>query len=133
MHVHTKIWIEDDEGRLLLGEGRLEILKAIERNGSLSAAARELGMSYRAVWGKIRTTEKRLGVKLVDGVAGGRQHGGAVLTENARLFVAKFDEFDRRAREAVDEMGREFLADLEFSEESATCECGRAADPKLEI
>lgn len=117
MRVHTKIWIETDEGKLLLGEGRLEILKTIETTGSLSAAARELGMSYRAVWGKIRTTERRLGVKLVAGEAGGRRHGGARLTENGRIFVAGFDNFDKKARAAVDKLGRRFLDDLLFSEE----------------
>jgi molybdate transport system regulatory protein len=101
MKVHTKIWVETEQGKLLLGEGRLKIFKAIEKTGSLSAAARELGMSYRAVWGKVRTTEQRLGVKLVDGVAGGPKHGGTTLTKKAKKFVEKFENFDNAAREEV--------------------------------
>lgn len=112
MKVHAKIWLETDAGELLLGEGRLEIFRAVERTGSLSAAARELGMSYRAVWGKVRATEKRLGVKLVQGASGGRKHGGTLLTDDGRTFIARFAEFDERARAAVDEIATDLFDDL---------------------
>ncbi|MCP4679239.1 MAG: LysR family transcriptional regulator [Deltaproteobacteria bacterium] len=112
MKVHTKIWLESDAGKLLLGEGRLEIFQAIDRTGSLSAASRELGMSYRAVWGKVRATEERLGIKLVDGVAGGPKHGGTQLTDEAHTFIARFEEFNNRARAAVDHIAIELFDDL---------------------
>ncbi len=112
MKVHAKIWLEADTGKLLLGEGRLEIFQAVERTGSLSAAARELGMSYRAVWGKVKTTEERLGLKLVNGVAGGPKHGGTKLTDQAREFIARFEKFDRRARAAVNKIAEELFDDL---------------------
>ena len=67
-------------------------------------------MSYRAVWGKVRATEERLGIKLVDGVAGGPKHGGAKLTQDARQFIARFAEFEARAPTAVDELAEELLA-----------------------
>ncbi len=117
MKVHTKIWLESDAGKLLLGEGRLEIFRAIERTGSLSAAARELGMSYRAVWGKIRSTEERLEVKLVNGVAGGPKHGGTTLTSEALAFIERFEEFDRRARAAVDTIAEEVFESFQFNKE----------------
>ena len=116
MKIHAKIWLETDLGKLLLGEGRVEIFRTIERTGSLSAAARELGMSYRAVWGKVRATEKRLGIKLVDGVAGGPKHGGTRLTDQAKDFLERFEKFDKRARKAVDDLAEELLADLDFEE-----------------
>ncbi len=117
MKVHTKIWLESEAGKLLLGEGRLEIFRAVERTGSLSAAARELGMSYRAVWGKVRSTEERLGVKLVDGVAGGPKHGGTKLTSQAFAFIERFEEFDRRARAAVDSIAEEVFENFQFDRE----------------
>ncbi|MCP4600866.1 MAG: LysR family transcriptional regulator [Proteobacteria bacterium] len=115
MNVHAKIWLETDNGKLLLGEGRLEIFRTIERTGSLSATARELGMSYRAVWGKVRSTEERFGVKLVNGVSGGPNHGGTQLTQQAKIFIARFEEFDRRARAAVNEIAEELLQDLHLN------------------
>ena len=111
MRIRSKIWLENDEGRLLLGEGRLEIFRAVQRTGSLSGAARELGMSYRAVWGKVRATEERMGVDLVKGVAGGPRHGGATLTPEAIRFVERFERFASRATRAVEELADELLAD----------------------
>jgi molybdate transport system regulatory protein len=107
MRVRSKIWIETDDGELVMGEGRLEILEAIEREGSLSAAARGLGMSYRTVWGKVRGIEKRLGRALVTGKSGGFDHGGAALTPEAMRLVRAFRALDDRAREAVVRFTRE--------------------------
>ncbi|MBW2276287.1 MAG: LysR family transcriptional regulator [Deltaproteobacteria bacterium] len=111
MRVHTKIWLEDDEGRLLVGEGRLKIFHAIASTGSMSAAARELGMSYRAVWGKIRTTEQRLGLSLVEGTAGGPKHGGAKLTDTAWEFLKCFETLNEAATEAVQKLADEIVPD----------------------
>jgi molybdate transport system regulatory protein len=112
MHVCTKVWLEDEDGKLLLGDGRLKILAAIERTGSLSAAAREIGMSYRAAWGKIRATEKRLGASLVEGVAGGAGHGGAKLTPVARKLLVQFEAFHAEALQAVEQLARLRIGDL---------------------
>ncbi|HUT76797.1 MAG TPA: LysR family transcriptional regulator [Polyangia bacterium] len=112
MRVCTKVWLEDEEGKLLLGDGRLKILSAIDRAGSLSAAAREIGMSYRAAWGKIRATEKRLGASLVEGVAGGAGHGGATLTPVARKLLLQFEAFHEEAIQAVELLARKRIGDL---------------------
>ena len=109
MKIHVKLWLESDSGKLLLGEGRLDIFRAIQRSGSLSAAARELGMSYRTVWGKVRATEKRLGIQLVETAAGGHLHGGAHLTPAGARFIEQFEAFDRKAREAIDGLSRDLL------------------------
>jgi molybdate transport system regulatory protein len=109
MKIHAKLWLETDTGKLLVGEGRLNIFRAVERTGSLSAAARELNMSYRAVWGKVRTTEERLGVKLIETVAGGHKRGGTHLTKEGINFINQFEEFDQQARRAIDELANELL------------------------
>jgi hypothetical protein len=63
--VKSKVWLEDREGRIIFGLGRMRILRAIDRCGSLNAAAKDLKMSYRAVWGKIKVTEDALGKPLL--------------------------------------------------------------------
>ena len=94
---------------ILLRSAPLKIFKTIEKTGSLSAAARELNMSYRAVWGKVRSTEQRLGVKLVSGVTGGPKHGGTTVTEKAKTFIKRFEEFDKKARKEVEELAKQLL------------------------
>ena len=109
MRIRTKIWIENDAGEQLLGQGRMKILDAIARTGSLSAAARDLGMSYRALWGKVRAIEQRLGLTLVKGTAGGSNHGGAELTDEARSYMERFARFNERAIEQVERLAAELL------------------------
>ncbi|HHT9106902.1 MAG TPA: winged helix-turn-helix domain-containing protein, partial [Candidatus Wujingus californicus] len=56
MKVIFKIWLEENGG-VAFSEGRKMLFDAIARRGSLNAAAKELGMSYRAAWGKVKATE----------------------------------------------------------------------------
>jgi len=66
LRVRSKIWIENEQGELVIGTGRLRILEAILEVGSMNKAARKLKQPFRAVWGKIRATEERCGFKLVE-------------------------------------------------------------------
>lgn len=59
MEIKYKIWIEEN-GKVIFGKGRDEILKSIEQQHSLNAAAKELGMSYRAAWGRLKASEERM-------------------------------------------------------------------------
>ncbi len=65
MEIKHKLWLEKD-GRVIFGPGRFELLEAVEECQSLSAAAKKLKMSYRAAWGRLRASEDRLGIPLVE-------------------------------------------------------------------
>ncbi len=92
MKVKIKIWMEQD-GSVAFAEGRRMLLEAVDRLGSLNAAAKELGMSYRAAWGKIKATEEALGLKLLDVTTGGKGGGGAKLTHEARELVLLYNKY----------------------------------------
>ena len=99
-----KIWLEE-KGGVAFAEGRRMLLESIDRLGSLNAASKELGMSYRAAWGKIKATEKVLGVKLLEVATGGKGGGGATLTPEAKELISKYKKYtDRMA----------FLVEKEF-------------------
>ena len=83
--VRSKIWIEDVEGNVVFGLGRYRMLEVIGRLGSMNAAARELHMSYRAVWIRIRSSEKWIGKTLV-----ARQGKGSQLTPFAENLMKQF-------------------------------------------
>jgi molybdate transport system regulatory protein len=93
--VKSKIWLEDAQGRIIFGLGRMRILGAIEKYGSLNAAARELKMSYRAVWGKIKVTEEALGKPLLIKSQGGSAGGGSTLTPFAKTLMERYLELSR--------------------------------------
>lgn len=88
--VRLRLWLETGDG-MFFGTGRGMLLESVDRFGSLKKAAEHLGMSYRAAWGKVRKTEKVLGVKLIE-QADGRK-GGHVLTPAGRLLMDKFREW----------------------------------------
>ena len=93
LNVRSKIWIEDEDGNIVFGAGRLRILKAVAEHGSILAAAKELHMSYRAVWGKIKTTEERLGQPLLKKRTGGSRGGGSELTALGKALVDQYEYF----------------------------------------
>ena len=97
MRLH--LWLETEDG-LFFGFGRTQLLEKIAEYGSLKRAAEELGMSYRAAWGKIMKTEEVLGFKVIER-AGSSNKAGYQLTETGRDLLAKyklwFDEVEKTA------------------------------------
>ncbi len=102
MHVRFSVWIENDEGQLLYGEGRQQILEAVEQHGSLSAAAEALGMSYRGLWARIRHSERRLGFPLIESHAGRGPDSGTSLTAEGRVIMKRYTKLQEKAQAAVD-------------------------------
>jgi molybdate transport system regulatory protein len=109
--IRSKIWIEDKNGKVLFGPGRLKILEAVVRHGSIHAAAKELKMSYRAVWGKIKNTEEGLGKPLLVRQIGGTAGGGSELTPLCKNLIEKFSSLQAHVEQEVDNLfERSFVA-----------------------
>lgn len=104
--VRLHMWLETREG-VFFGVGRVQLLELIDRTGSLKAAAEGLGMSYRAAWGKIRTSEKILGFKLIEKVGGNRS--GHRLTEFGKLLTENFREWYEAVEMRAVEKARELF------------------------
>ena len=100
--VKSKVWIADQNGDVVFGAGRLRILGAIEENGSILAAAKALGMSYRAVWGKIKARGGRLGQPLLTKRTGGSQGGGSQLTPYAKALIKRFRYLENLIKKTSD-------------------------------
>jgi len=75
---------------LALGPGKADLLEAIDRQGSISAAGRALGMSYRRSWLLVDTMNRCWREPLVEAVAGGGQQKGARLTVTGREVLAAY-------------------------------------------
>ena len=74
----VRVWVEHD-GRKVLGPGRVELLGHIDRHRSISAAAKQMNMSYRRAWSLVRDMNEAAGEPLVEATTGGpgRRRGGA--------------------------------------------------------
>lgn len=110
VEIKSKLWIEID-GKPVFGRGRRFLLEAIDRHGSINQAAKEINISYRKAWGYIKAMEERLGFRLIERQTGGRNGGGAVLTEEAKKFLKKYAELERGIREIVDDKFRKVFRD----------------------
>ena len=97
LRVRSKIWVENDKGKLVIGTGRVRILEAILEVGSMNKAARKLKQPFRAVWGKIKATEERCGFKLVE-----RTSEGSRLTEEGLELLWTYTRLKNRCEKFAD-------------------------------
>lgn len=95
-----KLWLSLD-GEGVFGSGKWNLLDAIRRTGSLSAAAQSLGISYRKAWGALRKAEQCLGVSLIERHRGGRTGGESCLTEAGEKWRAEYARFQNEVETGV--------------------------------
>lgn len=96
-----RLRIDFDSSRAL-GPGKVGLLEAAARTGSLTAAAAECGMSYKRAWVLLRSANELFGAPLVEMAKGGRGGGGgAQVTEIGRRVVAAYRLAERKADAAV--------------------------------
>lgn len=87
--VGVRVWLEQ-AGQTILGSSQRELLEEIDRCHSISAAARQLGISYRRAWELVQSVNETAGEPLVVAATGGPRGGGAELTPLGRWAVATF-------------------------------------------
>lgn len=92
MDVRFKVWVEK-KGEVVLSNGKLNILKTVDRLGSIHKAAEKFGMSYRHAWGMVQKIEKRSGIKMLETQIGGSEGGGAELTPEGKAFLRRYEAF----------------------------------------
>ena len=104
--VRSKIWIENANGQVIFGLGRYRILDAIRRSGSMNAAAKELHMSYRAVWMRVRSSEERIGKELLI-----REGKGSRLTPFAENLMKQYRRMLSVVQTETDEVYESLIID----------------------
>ena len=83
--------------REMIGPGKAELLERIDRCGSIAAAGREMGMSYKRAWQLVGTLNDMFREPLVDSTRGGPGGGGAVLTDAGREVLALYRALEAEA------------------------------------
>jgi len=102
LNINHKIWLENQDGEGILGDGKWELLKLIKSTGSLKKAIDEMGWAYRSTWNKLKKMEDRLGFKLIERTRGGVGGGGQTeLTQNGLLIVQYFEELHLQSQHAM--------------------------------
>ena len=98
----TNIKIRIPLGKLsAMGPGKADLLDAIERTGSISAAGRDLGMSYKRAWDLVDTMNRCFREPLVRTATGGSHGGGAAVTEFGHQVLKKYRALVLKANHSV--------------------------------
>jgi len=101
---HVRVRIDFDSGRSL-GPGKIALLERIGVCGSLSQAARELGLSYRRAWNLLDDLNHAFAEPVVSTATGGAHGGGARVTSFGKELIARYRKVESAAEAAV---GRQF-------------------------
>lgn len=95
---------------IAMGPGKVQLLEAIAETGSISAAARQMGMSYRRAWLLVDTMNQCFKAPLVNTATGGKGGGGARITSFGEEVLARYQRMQRIASEAVAEEMEDFAS-----------------------
>ena len=93
-------WIVDEDNNIIIGEGRAKILENIVRTGSMNQAAKIMKMSYKAVWSKIKTTEKHMNTCIVHT----DRKEGSRLSKDGQDLLAKYTLLKAQCMSADDKI-----------------------------
>lgn len=104
--IKSRIWIEGEEG-VFLGEGRIKILKAITTEGSLSKAAKKLGISYKKVWNLVDSINKNAAKPIIITNTGGTGGGGTTITEYGLDMITAFEKINKNCWDFLDKQLKE--------------------------
>lgn len=101
--------------KIVVGPGKIDLLRHVAEGRSISAAARAMGLSYKRAWLRIDSLNQGLGRPVVEAAAGGKGGGGARLTPLGEALIARYAALESKlagsARDELAQLGT--LLDLE--------------------
>ena len=108
--IHASLSVRIFTDRKCFGPGVAQLLRRVDELHSLRAAALSMAMAYSKAWTVIHNAEIGLGFKLLSSVTGGKNGGGAVLTDEARRMIAAYEEYCEKLHEFGDTLFAETFA-----------------------
>ncbi|ODS35934.1 MAG: hypothetical protein A7316_10525 [Candidatus Altiarchaeales archaeon WOR_SM1_86-2] len=92
MKIKCRICIMEED-RHMVGDGKIKLLEAVDKLGSVNLASKEFGLSYPHAWRYIHEVEEAFGRKLVNTWTGGERGGGTMLTDFAKQLIEEYNKF----------------------------------------
>lgn len=108
MKISMSLRLCNEEGEKIFGKGVAQLLRLIDKEGSLNAAAKKMGIAYSKAWKILHNAEEQLGFELVEKQSEGKNGGGSVLTPRGRSFLEKYEAFDRESGLIVEELFKKY-------------------------
>lgn len=98
------------ENDRFFGPGRLQLLENIIATGSISQAAKLMGMSYKKAWDMVQSMNQQVIKPIVSTQTGGEKGGGTIVTEEGKHLMAAFKQLYEEIQQSFDEKLHQFLA-----------------------
>ena len=95
---HLRVTFSDD---FYLGPGRADLLEGIAETGSIAAAGKRMGMSYKRAWSLVQALNEGWGSPLVETSRGGAEQGGASLTDDGAFVLERYRAMQAATRAAI--------------------------------
>lgn len=108
--IHASLSVRIFTDQKCFGPGVAQLLRYVDELHSLRAAALAMSMAYSKAWTVIHNAETGLGFKLLSSVTGGKNGGGAVLTEEARKMISAYEEYCEKLHAFGDTLFEETFA-----------------------
>ncbi len=108
IHIKARVVVQL-KGENLLGPGRIELMEKIQSTGSISEAARDMGMSYRKALQLINHINDLCGQEVILTWKGGTEHGGARLSPLGEDFVLRYKVLNAKVSAMLAAEGVAFL------------------------
>ena len=102
--LHAKISVRLFTDDKCFGPGIASLLRRVEKYHSLRAAAASMGMAYSKAWTILKSCEEHLGFKLLVSTVGGKNGGGATLTDDAAVMLGAYDEYRAELKAYADRL-----------------------------
>jgi molybdate transport system regulatory protein len=107
-----KLWLSSKDIEGVFGDGKWRLLKTIDSKGSLKAASKTLGISYRKAWGDLKKAQDSLDIALVEKQRGGQFGGRTGLTTQGKKWVKAYTKFRRDIEKAVEKAYQKHIKGL---------------------
>lgn len=117
--LYTKISVRLFTDDKCFGPGIAFLLRRVETYRSLRKAASSMGMAYSKAWTILKSCEEHLGFKLLHSTVGGKNGGGATLTDNAVKMLAAYEDYCAALKDCANQLLKEkfaFYSDLQNNE-----------------
>ncbi len=110
--LNYNFWLSTKDKQNILDENLLNILKDIEKEGSIQAAAKKNNVSYRKAWGDIKKAEEILNFSITEKKRGGKDGGKTTLTADGKNMLLAFDELSEEFDKTIYKVAKKFFNSL---------------------
>lgn len=124
--IKAALWFDfGEKGKI--GPSRIAVLEKIGEHGSISAAARDLGITYKHAWHLVGELNAIFDSQLVEGSTGGHQGGGSRLTQMGRVVASRLRAIETRAVTSAQAEFEALLSELRQMKSPGVSKPGRGA------